>query len=433
MSNLAKHKILQFIDRMTHICVMTLVCLISPSYIGATAAGHDTSGRFAIHTNALWLTTTPNGGVELATSRRFSLAASLGYNAFNLPNRWGTSDGLSNPKLHHWLLTQESRVWLRSVFEGSYFGIHLLGGEYNVGGLRYPGILREYRYQGYLLGAGISYGYDWRLGNSWRIGASIGAGWMYLDYDKYDCGSCGRRVAHRSRHLATVTKASLTFAYIFPTRRYEAGKAIPVYFDDREAAEYREAAEAVSEHDTVDNRPITDDIAPDAFLRGGREEQPCVESCAAPCEEVTDTLRFGIYYGVDKHDITYERVKGYLEPLVGHEIISVAIDGYASPEYAAEYNLQLSDRRSRGVAGQVADILGIPLSDITLRAHGDDWEGLRRNAEVVMMSAEVSRILGSNDDPALRKQALRSLSGYGVLLNRVYPLLRRTEVTIIYR
>ena len=393
---------------MIRLSTLLLLILMSVPCIKADSSEPDSLDRFAISSNVLyWLTTTPNVGMEIATSRRFSLAASIGYNAFNLPDKFGAPGGdLSNPKLNHWLLTQESRLWLRHVFEGSYFGLHLMGGKYNIGGLRYPKNLQNYRYQGFLLGVGLSYGHEWRLSEHWRIGASIGAGWMYLNYDKYNCGSCGKRVSHRARHLATVSNASLSFKYIFPTHRRTVIKHVPAY---------------------VEETPVVIHETPDTAHNA-------IEKLIYDTEkEVNDTLKFGVYYDVNQHEPIQLRLNSYLDSLRGREILTVKIDGYASPEYTAIYNLMLSERRARGVAEQIARVLGIPASGITMTAHGEDWEGLRHKAEVVMMGDEVNFILDSNSDPEIRKQDLRALSDYRVLLYRVFPLLRRTEVTIIYR
>ena len=60
-----------------------------------------------LRTNVLyWATTTPNLGFDVATSGRFTIGATLGYNAFNFPNSAGNNHAV-NPKLHHWLILPE--------------------------------------------------------------------------------------------------------------------------------------------------------------------------------------------------------------------------------------------------------------------------------------------------------------------------------------
>ena len=44
--------------------------------------------------------------------------------------------------------------------------------------------LGNYRYDGKIYGAGISYGYHWILKNRWSMEATIGAGYARLDYEQ---------------------------------------------------------------------------------------------------------------------------------------------------------------------------------------------------------------------------------------------------------
>lgn len=61
--------------------------------------------------------------------------------------------------------------------------------------------LGNYRYDGKIYGAGISYGYHWILKNRWSMEATIGAGYARLDYDKYACGKCGEKLGHNNQEL----------------------------------------------------------------------------------------------------------------------------------------------------------------------------------------------------------------------------------------
>ena len=394
---------------------MLLLLLFSlcsqPAVAGVTRP--DSLARYAINTNMLyWLSATPNAGIEWAATDRFSLALSFGYNAFNFPGRNNASGQPANPKLHHWSVTPEGRLWLRRAFEGSYFGLHLLGGQFNAGGVSFPAFMRDYRYEGYAVGAGLSYGHEWPIGRHWRLGVSAGAGWMYLNYDKYECGSCGRRLYHRARNIVAVTNASVTVAYVFPGRRRAAAAARPSAVIERII------------YMPVENGPVTHE--PDS-------RAIAVSGPAATVAATGDTLRFSVYYDVDRHDLQNGALDSRLDSVRGRQILSVIVDGYASPEYAASYNLQLSERRARRVASELMRSLDVSPSLITVTARGDDWEGLAGRSAIVGPGSDVIRIMARTLDPGERKQALRSLSGYGELLDRVFPLLRRTDVTIIYR
>ena len=73
----------------------------------------------------------------------------------------------------------------------------------------------DHRYQGWLAGGGLTYGYQWLLGRHWNLEASIGVGYAYLDYDKYLCHKCGRRIGADSRHYFGPTKAAISLIYLF--------------------------------------------------------------------------------------------------------------------------------------------------------------------------------------------------------------------------
>ena len=385
----------------------------------------------AVGTNTLyWLSATPNAGVEWAASERFSLALSFGYNAYNFPNRTNSAGNPANPKLHHWSAMPEGRLWLRHTFEGSYFGLHLLGGQFNAGGLPFPRFFRDHRYEGYALGAGLSYGYVWRLGRDWRIGASAGLGWIRLDYDKYNCGSCGTRLGHRVRNLAGVTKAALTIQYVIPSGRRSVAEETRV----AEVANVAEVAKVAKVAEIAEIAEVAD--ATPASAHADTPVPDSIQLASTSTIVIPDTLRFAVRYAVDRADVVSARLDSLLAPVSGREIVAVSVDGFASPEYDALHNLALSGKRARGVAGLVVRALSIPDSLVTVTAHGDDWEGLVDLAQQRYGSgigSGIRSILSRTADPAERKAALSRLDGYRRLLAEVYPVLRRTEVTIIYR
>ena len=73
--------------------------------------------------------------------------------------------------------------------------------------------LGNYRYDGKIYGAGISYGYHWILKNRWSMEATIGAGYARLNYDKYVCGKCGEKLGHNNKNYFGPTKIGLSIIY----------------------------------------------------------------------------------------------------------------------------------------------------------------------------------------------------------------------------
>ncbi len=160
----------------------------------------------------------PNLALEfgLAPKTTFDLLGS--YSWYNIGTR--TVDGLTfDKKIKHWLAQPELRFWSCERFNGFFWGIHLLGGELNVSGIKlpfnlYPGLL-NHRYEGYFYGGGVSIGNQWILGKRWSLEASIGAGYVRYHYDRYQCGTCGQWLGSGVKSYLGVTKATLSLVYFF--------------------------------------------------------------------------------------------------------------------------------------------------------------------------------------------------------------------------
>lgn len=158
-------------------------------------------------------TFTPNLGVEVGLGRRTTLDLWGGYNPWNLKGSVG-----NNKKLVHWLLRPEFRYWLCEKFNGHFLGIHALGSQFNISGHNLPLLFgkgsKQYRYQGWAVGSGLSYGYQLLLSTRWSAEFSVGMGYAYLSYDKYPCHKCGTRLESGSKHYFGVTRASVNLIYI---------------------------------------------------------------------------------------------------------------------------------------------------------------------------------------------------------------------------
>lgn len=151
------------------------------SFIAATflLAGGLRAQEVGIKTNLLyWGTTTPNIGVEVKTGVRTTLDLVGTYNPFTFHD---------NMKLKNWTFQPEFRLWNCEAFNRGFWGFHLTGGEFNAGNLNLPlGVfpkLDDHRFEGYMAGGGVSYGYQWYLGPHWNLEATFGFGYLYLNYD----------------------------------------------------------------------------------------------------------------------------------------------------------------------------------------------------------------------------------------------------------
>lgn len=167
------------------------------------------SQQSVLKTNLLyWVTGTPNAALEWATGRKHSVVLEGGWQP------WQYSD---TKKLKHWLVQPEFRYWTCETFNGHFWGVHALGGQFNAGGIKMPfGMFpsfKEHRYQGWAIGGGLSYGYHWLLSRQWAIELTVGLGYLYIDYKKYRCASCGTALKNTNRHYVGPTKAAINLVY----------------------------------------------------------------------------------------------------------------------------------------------------------------------------------------------------------------------------
>ena len=190
--------------------LLLILCMVWP---GIKINGQNV----AVKTNLLYdiAAYTANAGVEVGLAPRWTLDLSANYNGWTLSH---------DRKWKHWLLQPEARYWFCDRFAGHFIGIHVLGGQYNAGGLKnnisFLGTdfskLSDYRYQGWFIGSGIAYGYAWILGRHWNLEAEIGIGYIYTRYDSYPCASCGKKIAEdMAHHYFGPTKAAINLVYTF--------------------------------------------------------------------------------------------------------------------------------------------------------------------------------------------------------------------------
>lgn len=176
----------------------------------ATSLSFSFAQKVAIKNNLLYdATVTPNLALEIAMSRKMTLEMAAGLNFFDFSD---------NKKFKHWLVQPELRWWTCDVFNGHFFGLHGHGAQFNVGGWDIPvgrlKTFRDNRYQGYLYGGGLSYGYQWLLRPRWNLEASIGGGYARIHYEKYPCTTCGTKLDEGHTNYFGVTKAAVSLIYI---------------------------------------------------------------------------------------------------------------------------------------------------------------------------------------------------------------------------
>jgi hypothetical protein len=153
-------------------------------------------------------TRAPNIGVEVGLGRRTSLDISAGYSLW---------DGVEEKFFSFSTARVEFRYWLRERFYGHFFGIHPLYGSLAIGGYDFLSLFeKEFRYEGDVWGASLSYGYHWIIGRRWALEFGASGGALLLQYDKYNRDSSGERLNHSKykKVYLGLTDASVTLVFM---------------------------------------------------------------------------------------------------------------------------------------------------------------------------------------------------------------------------
>jgi hypothetical protein len=174
-------------------------------------AGNVSAQRNAVKTNVVSLATTSiNAAYELGLSDRTTLEIGASWNPWTFAG---------NKKFRHLMLQPEYRRWNCERFTRGFWGVHLLGGIYNVGHVKlpfgvYPGT-KNHRYQGWFAGAGVSYGYDWYLTPHLNLEATVGVGYVHAYYKRYECTKCGAQLGSGTKNYFGPTKLAVNLVYLF--------------------------------------------------------------------------------------------------------------------------------------------------------------------------------------------------------------------------
>ncbi|MDR2001484.1 MAG: DUF3575 domain-containing protein [Prevotella sp.] len=363
-------------------------------------------------------TTTLNFGAEFYLSRKFTLDIPFDYNPWTFSN---------NKKIKHWLVQPELRYWINKSFDGSFWGIHLHGSQFNT-----ANIIDRYRYEGWLSGVGISFGHQWHLSDRWAIEATLGVGYAYIDYTKYTfenkspegCRVCGQKLALDNKHYWGPTRIGLSISYVIgktEKRRIEqeTTNVIPVNLIRPQIVIVKDTVRIpVPRQDTVFN--YQEETASILFPEG---QSTLLPEFMNNREEL------------DKIDLI---VKMICE-IPNIKIKNISIESFASPEGELDYNLKLSERRAEALRDYMIVAYDLDINFFSVRSRGENWNGLRSaiitsGTLTANEKTDILHILNIEDLP-VRKAMLKKYNGskiYNYLKHEIYPALRISKYRIDY-
>ncbi len=371
--------------------------------------------RWGIKTNLLYdATATINLGVEVRTGYHTSVELAGNYNNWTFKN---------DRKWKHYLLQPEFRWWPGETFDGHFFGVHAHGALYNVGHLPKPPFsdyMNTHRMEGWLAGAGVSYGYRWNFNHRWALEATIGVGYAYLNYDEFNCGRCGQLLSNNTtKNYFGPTKAGISLIFGIGGKK-----------DD---------SPSLYVAPPVVQMPVYEPVLRAGFVT------PEVEAVKMRSESGSAFL----YFVVDRSDILVDfrdnaaelqKIYSSIELVQGNPdatITGLSIVGHASPEASYAYNMRLSERRAEALRNHILSIYAISDSFISSKGEGEDWTGLGSMVSTsdMLEKYRAMEIISSSGDPDNKEARLRQLEGgsvYRHIFDQYYPQLRRSDYRIEY-
>lgn len=158
---------------------------------------------YSLRTNVIGLASTNiNLEASMTLSTKWSLHLPVQYNPFKFAD---------NKQFRNLYFAPGVRYWLLQSYIGGFVGLYGTAGTYSVGNL----FGNKYRYEGDGYGLSVSVGRAYQLGKNWNLEWEVGAGAVWLDYEKYLCKRCGDLVGRKHGWTFLPTRAALNFVYLF--------------------------------------------------------------------------------------------------------------------------------------------------------------------------------------------------------------------------
>lgn len=360
-------------------------------------------------------TATFNLGAEFKIKDKQSLEIPLNYNPFTFSN---------GRKWKHFLVQPEYRWWTKETFRGHFFGAHAHYGIYNVGGLpsMFSQNMQDNRYEGWLVGAGASYGYRWNFSDHWGMEATIGVGYAYLKQDKYPCVKCGEKKGDRSRHYVGPTKVGLSVTYTLGKKKSVA----PVYVEPV----------VVVEPEPEPIIPYTPQLTASFVVPAAEAVKERSEEGKAYLDYVVGKATIDPAYKNNATEL--DKIYALIEDVKNDPdatITKLEITGYASPDGRATGNQQLSEKRADGLKQHLSSKFGFANGVYAVTGGGEDWTTLAELVEAsdLPQKEQIQTIIAGTDDVDAKERKLAALGApYQRIKTEIFPKLRRSDYALHY-
>lgn len=356
-------------------------------------------------------------GVEFRLSRRTSLDVSGVWNPWTFKDETCYKQWSVMPELRWW--PSQKGAWDRrnSALTGHFLGLHLLGGEYNYTRIRLPfnafPDLKGHRFQGWMLGGGLTYGYRYNVSKRIALEAFASVGVAHVHYDKYTCGKCGERLSEGHK------------LYVGPTKL---GFSLVVRLGKNPRIKRCDATtKTVTITNTIEK---TVERVDTVFLGIPLQETGDMKNLLSATYELRLQYPLSSSEIIENLGSNRRQIEGLSEFIESYaenpdvRIASIDIEGWASLEGAWKNNLSLSSDRASSAALMLGEMFPDLAPLIHAQGKGEDWISPKFDGKGRLM------LIKDLDE---RERQLKLLDGgqtYQRLLKTQLPSHRRIECII---
>ena len=470
------------------------VCLILPAPIWAQEElSHDTAQSkpsrekievVALKNNLAYdAILTPNLEIEFRLAPKWSMELGAAFNPFPL-------DDTKFPKWRHVSAWIAPRYWFCNVFNRGFLSFNAAYAHYNVAGNAWPVSwmykqVKESRYQGDAVMAGISYGWHFAISPHFSVELEGGVDAGYTWYDQFECKHCGAKKDHGGRWFV-LPKIGVNLSVPLGGDKLSLARRCDCeQIDDKpeEAAPdtMPVVVEPIVEEEPVERLdvarivvPIVGTAAPviasvpffepkvdnmqrlrSRLLRSEETYEPYDQSMALSA----DPRNVFLYFEVNvtkmdrsfiQNDMLMDSIMQILGNVVADSTIRVShvqIVGFASFDGRQAYNHRLAGSRAQTIKEYMQSVYPLPDSVFAVCNGGESWAELRYRLvqlthntervteEQVEMINEVIAIMDTEPDADLREKqikALRKGETYRYLRDELQDIMRNLGCITIY-
>lgn len=361
-------------------------CMLFPKGVAAQ--------EVSLRNNLLYdATGTANLSVEVQVGDHVSVGATGGFKSWPRFFFWEKNDTENTSHWRHFLVVPEARYYFDEVFKGFFVGADFVYTHYNVGNVKLPfGMypeMQDFRDQGSFWAGGAFAGYAWWPWQHWRIellgGVAAGLG----AYDRYDCATCGSKVAE-DRRAAVVPQLSLNVAYNPVARDKRKRKETIVQSGTDTLTVLAPPVAFVVQLQDVQPRPTAGDKL------SAKEPWVLPISQYRPLDYMSQQRKDSLLYvvfgtgsdalqpGLGQNRKVLDRVQKAVEALrddPGTNELIVSIAGFSSIEGPQVQNDTLSVRRARALARELKKRTGIADGFFEITGKGEAWDWFREQVD----------------------------------------------------